>query len=92
LAFFRHTYLIKDNQITYILRIYCTFVLNVKIVKVHAKEYVESIREVLIEKREGRKVILGSIEALQHQGSRRGFPQLLLKVKDKQKKVTQSGE
>jgi len=89
---FGHTYLIKDNLITYSLRIYCTFVFNVKIVKVPTIESVKSIREVLIEKREGRKVILGSIEALQHQGSRRGFPQLLLKVKDKQKKVTQSGE
>ena len=34
LAFFGHAYLIKDNLITYILRIYCTFVFNVKIVKV----------------------------------------------------------
>ena len=32
------TYLIKDNQITYILRIYCTFVVNVKIVKVSTLE------------------------------------------------------
>ena len=33
-----HTYLIKDNQITYILRIYCTFVFNVKIVNVSTPE------------------------------------------------------
>ena len=53
MAFFGHAYLIKDNLITYILRIYCTFVFNVKIVKVSTIKSVESIIEVL--RKGGRK-------------------------------------